>query len=351
MFNTGYHGALNGLPAGTSFAFNAQNALYEGQLIVGLSQVQVAGQPYATSAGQSEWTNGTGPTAITPPAPFNQGFETTFTDGGPGNTNPIGLSVTQRTYSSNTAPNNDFVIVRATITNTGSVARNGVHVGIFADWDISAAATADLGAYDATTRTVYNWSGGGGNPNYYGITAISHPTSGWSVDLGAGFNPTEADVYTGLTTHGTVPPAGADRRSLIGVGPFSFAPGASHTVTFAYVAGTNQADILANAAAAAASVPVANEGGPEDRALRFRSIAPNPAVGAATIAYTLDETAHVRLAVYDVLGRRVATLADDVRSAGDHTAAFDASALPNGTYVVRLEADGAQVARPIAVVH
>lgn len=350
VFNTGYHGAILGTPAGDAFAFNGLNALFEGQLVVGLSQVQVAGQPYATTAGgQPEWANGTGPTAITPPAPFNQGFETTFTDGGPGNTNPIGLSVTQRTYTSNAAPNDDFAIVQATITNTGSVARSGVHVGIFADWDVATPATSDLGAYDAATRTVYTFGSGAGNTNYYGVTAISHPVSGWSVDLGAGFNPTEGDVYAGLTTPGTVPPAVEDRRSIIGVGPVTLAAGASETFTFAYVAGTNLVDLLANAAAATATIPVANEGGPEERTLRFRSIAPNPAVGATAIGYSLDETAHIRLAVYDVLGRRVATLADGVLPAGHHTAVFDASALPGGTYVARLEADGAQVSRTLAV--
>ncbi|HLT47525.1 MAG TPA: T9SS type A sorting domain-containing protein, partial [Rubricoccaceae bacterium] len=44
----------------------------------------------------------------------------------------------------------------------------------------------------------------------------------------------------------------------------------------------------------------------------------------------------VRLAVYDVLGREVAVLADGHRDAGTHRATLDASGLAAGTYVYRL---------------
>ena len=50
----------------------------------------------------------------------------------------------------------------------------------------------------------------------------------------------------------------------------------------------------------------------------------------------LPQTVDVRLVVYDVLGRTVATLVDERLDAGSHAVAFDGSALPSGTYLVRM---------------
>ena len=73
---------------------------------------------------------------------------------------------------------------------------------------------------------------------------------------------------------------------------------------------------------------------------------PNPTAGPATIRFTLGDAADVRLEVYDVLGRRVATLADGPMSAGTHAARLDTGALASGTYVYRLTTPvGAQTRR------
>ena len=63
---------------------------------------------------------------------------------------------------------------------------------------------------------------------------------------------------------------------------------------------------------------------------------PNPFRIAARIAFALPEPMPVRLAVYDVLGREVAVLAEGVRGAGQHTVTFDAGGYANGLYLYRL---------------
>ncbi len=65
---------------------------------------------------------------------------------------------------------------------------------------------------------------------------------------------------------------------------------------------------------------------------------PNPAGAQAAIRYRLPAPMAVRLAVYDVLGRRVALLAEGEQDAGWHEVAFDAARLSGGMYLVRLEA-------------
>ena len=64
---------------------------------------------------------------------------------------------------------------------------------------------------------------------------------------------------------------------------------------------------------------------------------PNPFNPAATIVFELPIAEQVSLTVYDVGGRRVATLINEFRNAGVHEASFDASHLPSAIYLYRLE--------------
>lgn len=68
---------------------------------------------------------------------------------------------------------------------------------------------------------------------------------------------------------------------------------------------------------------------------------PNPFNPETVIPFTVPEAMYVRLAVYDLLGRRIQLLVDGNLSSGNHEVAFRASALPTGVYLVRMEAAGA----------
>jgi photosystem II stability/assembly factor-like uncharacterized protein len=67
---------------------------------------------------------------------------------------------------------------------------------------------------------------------------------------------------------------------------------------------------------------------------------PNPFNPTTTIRYSVPKESKVSLSVYDALGRQVATLVNDVKSAGEHQATFNASNLSSGVYFYRLKADG-----------
>lgn len=74
------------------------------------------------------------------------------------------------------------------------------------------------------------------------------------------------------------------------------------------------------------------------------AIAPNPTRGNAEISYTLDHSGSVRLAVYDQLGRCVATAEPAVREKGDYTMTFSTTILPAGMYnAVLTGADGTHI--------
>lgn len=65
---------------------------------------------------------------------------------------------------------------------------------------------------------------------------------------------------------------------------------------------------------------------------------PDPFNSATAISFTLNESGHVNLEVFDIFGRRVAVLIDEHRSAGLHRAMFDGSALSSGIYLAWLRA-------------
>ena len=70
--------------------------------------------------------------------------------------------------------------------------------------------------------------------------------------------------------------------------------------------------------------------------------APNPARGQVDLGFDLPSAGRVRIGVYDLSGRRIATLVDEWRTAGRHALSWngrDASgnSLPSGVYLVRLE--------------
>lgn len=67
---------------------------------------------------------------------------------------------------------------------------------------------------------------------------------------------------------------------------------------------------------------------------------PNPFRGTTQITFDLPQSGHVALRVYDVLGREVATLVDEVLAADSYKATFEADGLAPGTYLYVLELDG-----------
>jgi hypothetical protein len=63
---------------------------------------------------------------------------------------------------------------------------------------------------------------------------------------------------------------------------------------------------------------------------------PNPFNPSTVIGYQLAGQSHVTLKVYDLLGREVAALVNEVKSAGNYTATFNASNLPSGVYFYKI---------------
>ncbi|MFA5834255.1 MAG: S8 family serine peptidase [Bacteroidota bacterium] len=66
---------------------------------------------------------------------------------------------------------------------------------------------------------------------------------------------------------------------------------------------------------------------------------PNPFNPATTIGYDLPKSGYVSLVVYDLLGREVATLVNEVKSYGKYAVPFNGSAFASGVYFYRLRSE------------
>ena len=65
---------------------------------------------------------------------------------------------------------------------------------------------------------------------------------------------------------------------------------------------------------------------------------PNPFNPATNITFQVPVNSRVTLEVYDVIGRRVLTLVDDIMDAGYHQVTFDGTRMASGVYLYRMQA-------------
>jgi hypothetical protein len=76
---------------------------------------------------------------------------------------------------------------------------------------------------------------------------------------------------------------------------------------------------------------------------------PNPFNAATVIGFVLSSDQNVRVDVYDVLGRRVATLVDDFLPAGEHEFTWDATGRSSGMYFARFVTAGGAVTKQMVL--
>ena len=65
---------------------------------------------------------------------------------------------------------------------------------------------------------------------------------------------------------------------------------------------------------------------------------PNPFNPATSIKYNIPKQSFVKLTVYDVLGREVTALVNEMKKPGPYEATFDGTGFASGVYMYKIEA-------------
>jgi hypothetical protein len=190
------------------------------------------------------------------------------------------------------------------------------------------ASWTDIGASLSTAYGGTLFSGSGnplaGRPGYVGRSSGYPALLTTTANLGATYLGQTVRVRFRIATDAGVGAAGWDLATL----------------TFNNL--VNQ-PFLALAANATDCTPVAVESRLPSQ-VAFTLASANPATGSMRFRYGLPQSAVVQMAIYDVTGRRVATLADGEQDAGWHALAWttndDGSAPASGVYFARFAANG-----------
>lgn len=165
-------------------------------------------------------------------------------------------------------------------------------------------------------------------------------------ELRDGFTDVEKFLaLSGGTDHAAL--SAEDVSMVIGTGPYTLHPHSSITIGFVY-ASEHDVHRLKNEMALALEQEYLrhNETGEYAKTgrvadeLTLYANYPNPFNDRTNLRFDLDEPMHVELIVYDLMGRRVATLVDEVKDQGPHFVTFDGTRLASGTYMAVLRTNG-----------
>ena len=173
-------------------------------------------------------------------------------------TDPIGIQIRQESYADSRAENNQFVIIRYTLSHADPSATqviDNIFAGLFCDWDLTIG--GDFARFDANRRMGVVQSSAeepivlfgtrmltnSGNLSYRSIdnSLIFDDRSG-----GDGF--TRAEKWSFLTGGiQTTEVDDADVSTLVAAGPFRIEPGESVEIAYAIIAGLGSDEFLAAA--------------------------------------------------------------------------------------------------------
>ena len=81
------------------------------------------------------------------------------------------------------------------------------------------------------------------------------------------------------------------------------------------------------------------------------TIMPNPFKDQTTIQYELDESANVRVEVYNAIGKQMAVLTNQIQQPGVHQVDYKNTNLAKGLYFIRLTVDGKQITKKVLAVN
>ncbi len=261
------------------------------------------------------------------------------------------IETTLKSYAFTYPPYNNFIILVMNLKNTNTYDINGLYVGYFFDWDIpEEEATIDSVNYDDTENFGYVYCVDKSyNAPFAGVALISSDKYGFfpiynektlfDIDAG-GF--TKSDKWLSLSSGIIKGGAGpADVSFTISGGPFSIPAGGKLPVAFTLAAGENlnelRTAIKLSREKYQSLISSINERDDVPREFKLYQNYPNPFNPKTTISYDVAVESKAVLKVYDIIGREIATLVDEIKSPGYYKVEFNGTNLSSGIYFYTMQ--------------
>ena len=240
---------------------------------------------------------------------------------------PMGIRVQQRAAGFEGAPGNNCILLEWTVTNAGATARDGLSIGLFTDWDIPGDYHGDRIVVDTDEDLFYQHRPG--QAAIVGVALLNARLSAAQFyDNGVhkrGFS--EFEKFKAISEGINAPGSSitADWCGFAAAGLFDLAIGDSVVVAFALCSGPTVVDFYAAVADArnrynlATAVDDGEQGVPREHGLVVYPNYPNPFNPETRIDFVMPADGWAEVAVYSVLGRKVAALNAGFFPAGVHT--------------------------------
>jgi hypothetical protein len=270
-----------------------------------------------------------------------------------GEQSPIAVTCDVHGISWNREEYDDFIGFRYRLINDAKSPLEDVYMALVYDFDVGGSVSYidDYVGFDDERKMPYVYDGDASHP-YLGLVCVNGGVRGahsWDI-----MNDPDTDRYKyaymedpSFKCTRTKP---YDWRVMLSTGPYEVRGGLTEVVTFAVVAGADLEELQNNADAAAeafARTPQPEPARPS--AFRLFQNRPNPVEVSTKITFACATRAKVELAVYDVAGRRVATLADRVYDAGVHELEWAPVGVPPGVYLYEMKAAGERSVKTMVV--
>jgi hypothetical protein len=247
----------------------------------------------------------------------------------------------------------DFIAFRYHLKNENRNKLENTYFALAYDFDIGGSLSYidDYVGFDDERKMPYMYDADPNHP-YLGLVCVEGPVRGahsWDI-----MNDPETDRY--LYAHMADPSFDCEQtepydwRIMLSTGPYEIPADLTEIVTFAVVAGADLDALQKNADTALAAFkpgPAPERSIP--KAFNLAQNRPNPVKTATKIRFSCRVSAKVKLAVYDLAGRRVATLADKIYQPGTYEVEWRPGNASPGVYLYTLEAVNERLTKAMVV--
>ena len=341
---------------GTGLIFNnGPNLVFEGALIYGTSANTIVNSARNEEGDKDEDFSVINPIVINTPG--NIADLETYTKFSDVSASPssLGIETEVITFSFAEEVDANSIFVRYIFNNTTNQKITNFYAGQYWDFDIDAGDSGDDKVGFDTDKNFAYFFDEGGDPvsTFVGITLLSNGNLGFSaMDNEGTTNPTIAwdgfsdlEKWTAITS-GTQYLTGGpnDISALISSGIHTIEPNSNITIDFVVSAGKNLSELTTTITRARTKYSeILTDILEQERITNNFNLDqnyPNPFNPKTIINYSIPPNNpgnnFVKLAIYDMLGREIDQLVNQIQSSGKHSVNWNASNYSSGIYFYRL---------------